>query len=64
MFQKLPGDAVMRTMQQWLDEYSHSHRPPTNKTIHWICVPAFLFSVLGLLWLIPVPRFAATIGPW
>ncbi|MGH8194276.1 MAG: DUF962 domain-containing protein [Woeseiaceae bacterium] len=54
----------MRTMQQWLDEYSQSHRHPTNKTIHWICVPAILFSVLGLLWLIPVPRFAATIGPW
>lgn len=54
----------MRTMQQWLDEYSESHRHPTNKTIHWICVPAILFSVLGLLWLVPVPRFAATMGPW
>jgi uncharacterized membrane protein YGL010W/LEA14-like dessication related protein len=51
-------------MQQWLDEYGESHRHPTNKTIHWICVPAILFSVLGLLWLIPVPQFAATIGPW
>ena len=54
----------MRTMQQWLDEYGESHRHPTNKTIHWICVPAILFSVLGLLWLVPVPRFAATLGPW
>jgi uncharacterized membrane protein YGL010W len=54
----------MRTMQQWLDEYGESHRHPTNKTIHWICVPAILFSVLGLLWLIPVPQLAATLGPW
>ncbi|HWM29517.1 MAG TPA: Mpo1-like protein [Woeseiaceae bacterium] len=54
----------MRTMQQWLDEYGESHRHPTNKTIHWICVPAILFSVLGLLWLVPVPRFAATLGSW
>lgn len=54
----------MRTMQQWLDEYGESHRHPTNKTIHLICVPAILFSVLGLLWLIPVPRFAVTMGTW
>jgi uncharacterized membrane protein YGL010W len=54
----------MRTMQQWLDEYGESHRHPHNKTIHWICVPAILFSLLGLLWLVPVPYFAATIGFW
>ncbi|HEX6315045.1 MAG TPA: Mpo1-like protein [Gemmatimonadaceae bacterium] len=54
----------MRTMQQWLDEYGESHRHPTNKTIHWICVPVILFSVLGLIRLIPVPQFAAAIGPW
>jgi uncharacterized membrane protein YGL010W len=50
-------------MHQWLDEYGDSHRHPTNKAIHWICVPAILFSVLGLLWLIPVPDIAA-ISPW
>lgn len=54
----------MRTMQQWLDEYAESHRHPTNKTIHWVCVPAILFSVLGLLWLVPVPQSAAVLGPW
>jgi uncharacterized membrane protein YGL010W len=55
---------MMRTMQQWLDEYGESHRHPTNKTIHWICVPAILFSVLGLLWLLPVPQFAAKTSEW
>jgi uncharacterized membrane protein YGL010W len=50
-------------MRQWLDEYSDSHRHPTNKAIHWICVPAILFSVLGLLWLIPAPDIAA-FSPW
>lgn len=54
----------MRTMRQWLDAYGESHRHPTNKTVHWICVPAILFSVLGLLWLVPVPRFAEPLGPW
>lgn len=53
----------MKTMQMWLDEYGDSHRNPTNKTIHWICVPAILFTVLGLLWLIPVPDAVGSISP-
>lgn len=40
----------MRTLQQWLDEYSESHRNLTNKRIHWLCVPAILFSIVGLSW--------------
>ena len=43
----------MMTMQQWLDKYGESHQNHTNKLIHWICVPAIFFSVLGLLWSIP-----------
>jgi uncharacterized membrane protein YGL010W len=54
----------MRSMQQWLDEYGESHRHPTNKAVHWVCVPAIMFTVLGLLWLLPVPAFAAALGPW
>lgn len=49
----------MRTMQQWLDEYGERHRHPANKGIHWICVPAILFSVLpgpGALSVRPVLR--------
>jgi uncharacterized membrane protein YGL010W len=54
----------MRTLQQWLDEYGESHRHPANKSIHWICVPLILFSVLGLLWLVPVPQGVAALGAW
>lgn len=54
----------MRSMQEWLDEYGESHRHPTNKAVHWLCVPAIMFTVLGLLWLLPVPAFAAALGPW
>ena len=39
----------MKTIQQWLDEYSDSHQNSTNKSIHWVCVPAILFSIIGLL---------------
>ena len=45
----------MRSIELWLEEYGESHQHPTNKLIHWICVPAIVFSVVGLLWYLPVP---------
>jgi uncharacterized membrane protein YGL010W len=44
----------MKTLQQWLDEYAVSHQNPTNKLIHWVCVPAIFFTVVGLLYSIPL----------
>lgn len=46
----------MKTATQWLDEYGESHQNPTNKLIHWWCVPAIFWSVVLLLWSIPVPQ--------
>lgn len=40
----------MRTLQDWLAEYSISHQNPVNKRLHWICVPLITASVIGLLW--------------
>ena len=45
----------MKTIQQWLGEYGESHQDHTNKTIHWICVPAIFFSIVGLLYGIKLP---------
>ena len=45
----------MRTAAQWLDDYGDSHRDPTNKVLHWICVPVIVWCVLGLLWSLPFP---------
>ena len=45
----------MRTAQEWLDSYGESHQNPTNKTIHWICIPWIMISLLGLLASIPSP---------
>lgn len=45
----------MKTTQEWLDAYGVSHQNPTNKFIHWICVPAIMFSIFGLLMAIPLP---------
>ena len=40
----------MRTLQNWLDEYSISHQNPLNKKIHWICVPLITASLIGIIW--------------
>ena len=42
-----------KTVQNWLDEYGESHQNPINKSIHWICVPLIMLSLIGLLWHIP-----------
>lgn len=39
----------MKTIQQWFSEYNESHENPTNKLIHWVCVPTILFSIIGML---------------
>lgn len=51
----------MRNIDLWLNEYGESHQNPTNKAVHWVCVPAIVFSLIGLLWSLPVPLvFAQT----
>ncbi len=45
----------MKTVHLWLREYAESHKNETNKTIHWICVPAIFFSISGLFYSIKLP---------
>ncbi len=52
----------MRSMQQWLDEYSMSHQNSTNKLIHWICVPLIFWSILGLLSGLPSARLTSLVA--
>lgn len=52
----------MKNIQNWLDEYAVSHQNPTNKLIHWICIPIIVFSLLGILWSIPLP--SKDLNPW
>ena len=40
----------MRKIDELFDRYGESHRDPTNKAIHWICVPLITWSVLAALW--------------
>ncbi len=45
----------MKSIQTWLDEYAVCHQNSVNKIIHWICVPLIVWSLLALLWSVPVP---------
>ena len=45
----------MRTAEEWFSSYSKDHQNPTNRSIHWVCVPAILWAVIAALWTLPVP---------
>lgn len=44
----------MKTLEEWLEAYAVSHQNKTNKLIHYFCVPAIYFSIVGLLMSIPL----------
>lgn len=46
----------METFDQLLNTYGESHQNRLNKLIHWFCIPAILFSLVGLLMHIPMPQ--------
>jgi uncharacterized membrane protein YGL010W len=54
----------MRTVNDWLSEYGVSHQNPTNKLLHWICVPLIMLTVFGLLWSLPVLPVFSSISAW
>jgi uncharacterized membrane protein YGL010W len=47
-----------RAIDRWFAHYSGDHRNTTNQRIHVVAVPAILWSVVALLWCIPV------VGTW
>ena len=54
----------MRSVADWLGEYGSSHSDPTNKLLHWICVPSIVFALMGMIWSIPVPDRFVAVSPW
>lgn len=43
----------MKTLDTWFKEYAVSHQNKTNIAIHFVCVPAIFFSIVGLVMSIP-----------
>jgi uncharacterized membrane protein YGL010W len=56
-------ETSMRSADEWFEAYGESHQNPTNKAIHWICVPVIVFATMGLLWAVPIPGLGALLGP-
>lgn len=40
----------IRQIDRLLAEYGESHRDPTNKMIHWVCVPIIFWTVVAFLY--------------
>lgn len=53
-----------RPLQRYLGNYSEDHRNLSNQRIHLVCVPLIVWSVVALLWTIPVPGTALLPGTW
>lgn len=51
----------MATATEWFERYGESHQNPTNKLIHWVCIPVILTTTLGLAQSIPFP---VAVSPW
>jgi uncharacterized membrane protein YGL010W len=43
----------MKQIDTLINTYGESHMNATNKLIHWVCVPAIMFSLFTLLFSIP-----------
>ena len=43
----------MKTTTTWFEEYAVSHQNEQNIKIHFVCVPAIFFSIVGILMSIP-----------
>jgi len=52
----------MKTLNQWFDEYAVSHQNKTNQLIHFVCVPAIFFSIVGMLMSIPTQIISNTLN--
>ena len=43
----------MKKIEELFNEYAESHKNKTNQLIHFYCVPAIFFSIVGLFMSIP-----------
>lgn len=53
---------AQRQVEFLLAKYAESHMNPANEVIHCICIPAIVFSFLGLIWALhPLAALAVTL---
>ena len=47
-------EAIVRPVDRFFAAYSDDHRHPTNQWLHVLCVPAIVWSLLALVYCIPL----------
>ena len=47
-------EAIARPVDRFFAAYSDDHRHPTNQWLHVLCVPAIVWSLLALVYCIPL----------
>ncbi len=52
----------MKAQNIWFEEYAESHQNELNQKIHYVCVPAIFFSIVGLVACIPNGFITSTLG--
>ena len=45
-----------KTADQWFAEYGERHQHPAHQRISGICAPLIFATLLGFVWIIPVPE--------
>ena len=45
----------MSRLHDLLESYGRDHENATNQAIHLVCVPLILWSIIAMVWTIPVP---------
>ncbi|MBS7457875.1 DUF962 domain-containing protein [Coralloluteibacterium stylophorae] len=56
--------APARPIDRYLAHYGDDHRNPMNQRVHLWCVPAIVWSIVALLWALPVPEGVGRPGLW
>lgn len=54
----------MRSIHDWFGSYAADHQNPTNRAIHWVCVPVIMWAVIAALWVVPVIALWMKPGFW
>ena len=53
-----------RPIDRWFASYARDHQHPTNQLIHCLAVPLILWSVIEILWTMPVVATWFRPGLW
>ena len=55
-----PAGTTVRPVDRFFEAYSSDHRDATNQALHVLCVPAIVWSLLALVYCIPLGAGATT----